>query len=138
MNVTTDLLHILVATIAAMLAGYIWFHPLVFGTRWRELMKEYTGMADEDLKPEPLRQLPKWFFITLINVIVVYLLADRLDIQSRISSLKIAFALWAGFGLTFSSWYVIFARQRQSLWLLNNGAFLFMQAIICFILVMWR
>lgn len=138
MSITTDLLHILAATVAAMLVGYIWYHPLVFGTKWKELMKEYTGMTDEDLKSAPLMQLPKWFFITLINVIVVYLIADRLDIQSRLSALKVAFALWAGFGLTFSSWYVIFARQRQSLWLINNGAFLLMQAIICFILVMLR
>ena len=138
MSITDDLLHILVATVAAMIAGYVWYHPMVFGNRWKELMKEYTGMTDEDLKSEPIRQMPKWFFVTLINVIVVYLIADRLDIQSRLSALKIALALWAGFGLTFSSWPVIFARQRQSLWLINNGAFLLMQAIICFILVMWR
>ncbi|CAN5559275.1 hypothetical protein BH11BAC1_BH11BAC1_27560 [soil metagenome] len=138
MSVTEDFLHILVATAAAMVAGYVWYHPMVFGTHWKELMKEYTGMTDEDLKSEPIRQIPKWFFVTLINSIVVYLIADRLDIQSRLSALKIAFALWAGFGLTFSSWSVIFARQRQSLWMINNGAFLFMQAIICFILVMWR
>ena len=138
MSITTDLLHILVATIAALIAGMIWYHPIVFGDRWKELTKEYTGMTDEDLKPEPMRQIPMWFFVTLINAIVVYLIADRLDIQSRLSALKIAFALWAGFGLTFSSWSVIFSRQRQSLWMLNNGAFLLMQAVICFILVMWR
>jgi len=138
MGITNDLLHILVATIAALVAGIIWYQPFMFGTRWKELVKEYTGMTDEDLKPDPLRQIPMWFFVTLINAIVVYLIADRLDIQSRLSALKIAFALWAGFGLTFSSWSVIFARQRQSLWMLNNGAFLLMQAVICFILVMWR
>ena len=138
MGITNDLLHILVATIAALVAGIIWYQPFMFGNRWKELIKEYTGMNDEDLKPEPLRQIPMWFFVTLINAIVVYLIADRLDIQSRLSALKIALALWAGFGLTFSSWSVIFARQRQSLWMLNNGAFLLMHAVICFILVMWR
>ncbi len=138
MSIGTDLLHIFVATVAAMVTGYLWYHPLIFGNRWKELMKEYTGMVDDDLKQEPLSQAPKWFFVTMINVIVVYLIADRLDIQSRLSALKIAFGLWAGFGLTFSSWNVIFARQRQSLWLINNGAFLLMQAVICFILVMWR
>ncbi len=138
MGVMDDLLHILVATVAALVAGIIWYQPFMFGNRWKELVKEYTGMTDEDLKPEPLRQIPMWFFVTLINAIVVYLIADRLDIQSRLSAIKIALALWAGFGLTFSSWSVIFARQRQSLWLLNNGAFLLMQAVICFILVMWR
>jgi hypothetical protein len=138
MSVANDLLHIFVATVSALIAGMIWYHPLVFGTRWKELMKEYTGMNDDDLKPEPMRQIPMWFFVTLINAIVVYLIADRLDIQSRLSALKIALALWAGFGLTFSSWSVIFARQRQSLWMLNNGAFLLMQAVICFIIVMWR
>jgi hypothetical protein len=138
MSIANDLLHILIATIAALIAGVIWYHPLVFGTRWKELTKEYTGMTDDDLKPEPMRQIPMWFFVTLINAIIVYLIADRLDIQSRLSALKIALALWAGFGLTFSSWSVIFARQRQSLWMLNNGAFLLMQAVICFIIVMWR
>jgi hypothetical protein len=82
-------------------------------------------MTDDDLKPEPMRQIPMWFFVTLINAIVVYLIADRLDIQSRLSALKIAFALWAGFGLTFSSWSVIFARQRQSLWLAEQRRFSF-------------
>ena len=67
MAVAYDLLHILVATVAALIAGYIWYHPLVFGTQWRELVKEYTGMTDDDLKPEPLRQIPMWFFVTLIN-----------------------------------------------------------------------
>lgn len=138
MSIANDLLHILVATVAALIAGYVWYLPFVFGNRWKELVKEYTGMNDEDLKPEPMKQVPMWFFVTLINAIVVYLIADRLDIQSRLSALKIAFALWAGFGLTFSSWSVIFARQRQSLWIINNGAFLLMQAVICFILVMWR
>jgi hypothetical protein len=138
MNLRTDLLHIVVATLAALAAGIFWYQPFVFGARWKELMKEYTGMTDDDLKAEPARQIPMWFFVTLINAIVVYLIADRLDIQSRLSALKIAFGLWAGFGLTFSSWSVIFARQRQSLWLINNGAFLLMQAVICFILVMWR
>ena len=138
MSVASDLLHILVATIAALIAGYIWYSSWFFGNRWKELMKEYTGMTDEDLRPEPMRQVPMWFFVTLINAIIIYLLADRLDIQSRLSALKVALALWAGFGLTFSSWSVIFARQRQSLWLINNGAFLLMQAVMCFILVMWR
>lgn len=138
MSIGTDLLHIFIATVAAMVAGIIWYLPGVFGNRWKELVKEYTGMTDDDLKPEPLKQIPMWFFVILINAIIVYLLADRLDIQSRLSALKVAFALWAGFGLTFSSWSVIFARQRQSLWLINNGAFLMMQAILCFILVMWR
>ena len=138
MSFSTDLLHILFAAFAALVAGYVWYHPLVFGNRWRELVKEYTGMTDDDLKPQPMKQLPMWFFVILINAIVVYLIADRLDIQSRLSALKIAFGLWAGFGLTFSSWSVIFARQRQSLWLINNGAFLLMQGVICFILVMWR
>jgi len=138
MSVKDDLIHILVATVAALLVGIIWYQPFFFGNTWKRLVKEYTGMTDEDLKPEPLRQIPMWFFVTLINAIVVYLITDRLDIQSNLSALKIAFGLWAGFGLTFSSWSVIFARQRQSLWILNNAAFLMMQAVICFILVMWR
>src|SRR6185503_4295472 len=124
MNEGNIFYHILGATLAGLAAGFIWFLPPVFGNRWRELVKEYTGQTDDDLKPEPFKQLIIWFFVTLINAIILYLLIDRLDIQSRLSALKLALGIWAGFGLTFSSWPVIFARQRQSLWLINNGAFL--------------
>ncbi len=137
-KITADLFHIIVATIAALVAGFIWYLPFVFGDRWKELVKEYTSLTDEDLQPEAFKQVTKLFFMILINAIVLYLLIDRLDIQSRLSALKIAFALWAGFGMTFSSWSVIFAKQRQSLWLINNGAYLLMLSVMSFILVTWR
>ena len=138
MDPGTDFLHILVATLAALAAGFIWYLPPVFGNKWRMLVKEYTGMEDDDLKPEIFKLFVKWFFVVLINAIVLFLLIDRLDIQSRLSAIKIAAGLWLGFGLSFSSWPVIFARQRQSLWLINNGAFLFMQIVMAVILVAWR
>lgn len=132
-----NFLHVLLAGIAALVVGVIWYMPPIMGKRWANYVNQYVGIPEGELLApgNPLRQIGSWLLTTLTNALIVAYLFQKAGIDNTTEAIGAALAVWLGVGLTFSSWPVIFARQSAGLWLVNNGAFLLMQLAIAVVLI---
>lgn len=132
-------LAVIVAGIAALLIGFVWYLPPTFGTRWAGFVKRYTGLSDADLMPAniPLT-LGLWFLGFLVNAFALAILVRGMNISSLGDAILLAVIAWAGLGLAISSWPVIHAKQPLGIWLINGAAFLVMQIVMAVILTLWK
>jgi len=131
-------LAVAVAGIAALAVGVIWYLPPTFGTRWGSFVKRYTGLSDDDLMPTNFPStMFFWLLGFLVNAIVLAILIRGMDIGNLWDGILLGAIVWAGLGLTISSWPVIHAKQPAGLWLLNGAAFLLIQIVIVTILILW-
>lgn len=72
-----------------------------------------------------------------LNAAVLAALVRAVGANSAGTDALRGIAVWVGFGVTFSAWPVIFARQPWDLWAVNNGAFLLMQVVMGAIVGAW-
>ncbi|MBI3049906.1 MAG: DUF1761 domain-containing protein [Acidobacteria bacterium] len=129
---------VFVAAVAGLIVGMLWYLPMTFGAHWASLVRRYTGLSDEDLRPDPPRHLSMWFVGAILNAAVLAALARGVGADTAPQGAMLGIAAWIGFGATFSSWPVIFARQPWDLWAVNNGAFLLMQAVMGAVVAAWH
>jgi hypothetical protein len=135
-----NLLAVLAASVAALVVGVVWYLPAVLGRPWANAVSRYTGQSAEALLA-PTNTAPSlglWLLTAFVNAFILALLMRSLGTDTIGEALVLAVAAWAGFGLTFSSWPVLFGRQPSMVWFVNNGAFLLMQIVMAVILVVWR
>jgi uncharacterized membrane protein AbrB (regulator of aidB expression) len=132
----------MVAALAALIVGFIYYLPPVFGLRWGNQVKRYTGLADADLTPTKpsaiLRIMGLWLLTFLANGFVLAWLIRATGTLNVWDSILLAVIVGAGFGLTISSWPVIHARQPPALWLINAVSYLIAQVVMATILTMWK
>ena len=133
-----DWLAVAVAGIAALAVGIVWYLPSTFGTRWASFVKHYTGLSDASLMPSNILLTMFWWLLGfLLNAIVLAILMRGMALSNPWDGILLGVIVWAGLGLTISSWPVIHAKQPPGLWLLNGAAFLMMQVVMAAILVLW-
>ena len=132
-------LAIIVAGLAALIIGFVWYLPPAFGLRWGNLIKSYAHLSDAELNPRnPLPILGAWFVGCCVNAVVLAFLIKEIGVSDPAGGFTLALIVWAGFGVTFSSWPVIFAKQPRGVWVINNGAYLLMQVAMALVLTLWR
>jgi len=131
-------LAVAVAGIAALAVGVVWYLPPTFGTLWGTFVKRYTGLSDADLMPSNIPfTMFLWLLGFLLNAIVLAIVIRGMDISNLWDGILLGAVVWAGLGLTISSWPVIHAKQPPGLWLLNGAAFLLIQVVMVAILMFW-
>jgi hypothetical protein len=136
-------LAVIVAVIAAMVIGFVWYLPPLFGTRWAGLVKGYGRPFGDDpnldpMKPaNPLAPMGVWLIGFLINAFVLALAIKLLAVSSVGGGIAVGVAAWAGFAATLSSWPAAFAKWPWGLWLINNGCYLVIQIVMAVILTLW-
>ena len=107
-----NFLAVLVAAVAALIVGFVYYLPPVMGLRWGNLIKNYAHLTDEDLNPKnPLPILGKWLITAFVNAYVLAGLFAMTGTSALGAGIMLAVIVWLGYGLTFSSWPVIFAKQ---------------------------
>ena len=137
-------LAVIAAGIAAMVVGFIWYLPPLFGTRWAGLVKAYGRPYNDDpnldpMQPvNPLMPMGVWLIGFLINAFVLALAINLLPTNSVGGAIAVGILAWAGFAAPLSSWPAAFARWPWGLWLINNGCYLAIQIIMAVILTLWK
>lgn len=137
-------LSIVVATITALVIGFIWYLPPFFGTRWAGLVKGYgrpftdNPTLDPMQPANPLAPLGSWLVGFLINALVLAIAIKMLSISSVGGAIALGIAAWAGFAAPLSSWPAAFAKWPWGLWLINNGCYLVIQMVMSIILTLWK
>jgi hypothetical protein len=132
------------AAIGALVVGFIWYLPPLFGTRWAALVKSYGKPFAEDPKLDPMKPanpftpMGIWLIGFLINAFVLALAIKLLSISTVGGAIGLAILVWLAFAATLSSWPAAFAKWPWGLWLINNGAYLVMQMVMVIILTLWN
>lgn len=137
-------LAIVIAALAGTVVGFVWYLPPLMGVRWAQAVRSYGApyVADPTIDPmrpaNPAIQVGTWLVAFAVNAWVLAALARGLNVTSATGALSLAFVCWLGFAETLSAWPAIFARWPWRLWLINNAAFLIIQAVMSLIVTLWR
>lgn len=133
-----NLVAVLLAGIAALVVGFVYYLPPLFGTIWATHVKRYSGLSDADLTPANptamLRTMGLWLLTYLANALVLAVLIRATNTASIQEAIVLALITGIGFGLTISSWPVIHARQPAGWWVINAGSYLLAQVVIAVVL----
>ncbi len=113
-TVPINWLAVVVATVASMIVGFIWFHPKVFGTAW---MKE-IGKKPEDLNASPTMYL----WTALAAIITAYGLAiffANMGVDGLLPGLVAGFLAGEAFVATSFASHAIFHGYTYRHWMIT-------------------
>ncbi len=123
-------LAVLVAGIAHMLTGLVWFLPGLFGDDWMKL----TG---KDLKPGS-----QWLFVGALGhlsiALVLAILINLAGATTLMGGIAVGVLIWVGFIVTLEIGELIWEKIPFSLFLLRIGDHLVALSIAGAILAVWR
>jgi hypothetical protein len=133
------LLPVLVAAIATMVVGFLWYSPLLFAKPWMVLM----GYDPED--KSRLEEMRKGvgqsyaisFVASLVSAFVLAKIIEITTVNSALYGMKIGFAVWLGFVTTVQLTGVLFAKQPFKLYAINTGYQLVCYLVMGAILAVW-
>jgi hypothetical protein len=125
-----ELLAILVAAVANMLLGFIWFSPLLFGEPWQKL----SGV-------KKLKSTPATFALAfLYSFVMAYVLASLIEYMGAatlVSGVSVGLMAWVGFIATITMGSVLWENRPAQLYLLNNAYYLLGLSMMGGILAIW-
>ena len=125
-----NLWSVLVAAIATMILGFLWYSPLLFARPWMILM----GYDPNDkAKLEEMRKGAGQtygiaFLCSLASAFVLAKVIDVASVDSVLYGMKYGFAIWLGFVTTVQLTGALFGRQPFRLYLINTG-----YQLVCFL-----
>jgi hypothetical protein len=134
-----NLWSVLVAAIATMVVGFLWYSPLLFARPWMVLM----GYDPEDkTKLEEMRKgagkmYALSFLASLVSALVLAKIILITTVSSALYGMKVGFAVWLGFVTTVQLTSVLFAKQPVKLYLINTGYQLVCYLAMGAILAVW-
>jgi Protein of unknown function (DUF1761) len=135
-----NLLAVLVAALAAMVVGFIWYSPILFAKPW---MRE---MGYDPNDPEKRKEMQKSagpaytasFFASLLTAFMLALFFHWMHIENVSFALVVAFHIWLGFVATVQLTGVLFQRQSLKLFAMNTGYQLASYLAMAAVLAAWR
>jgi len=133
-NFGVNYLAVVVATVVALVIGFIWYSPRVFGNRWMA----YLGTTQAQLgNPGPTGMLVG-VVASLINAWALAVLALNLGGKSVTDGVLLGVLAWLGFMATITAAQISFEKKSWGLWVLNNAHNLLVQVIMAAIVTAWR
>ncbi len=108
---------IVLATVASMAIGTLWYSKLMFGVQWQKLAK----LKAKDMK----KGMPKAMLVMLVMAFVSAFVLQRFlaisNPEDILSAIKVAIWLWLGFVLTYTLGNVVFEKRPLQLAVINLG-----------------
>ena len=133
-NFGVNYLAVVVAAVVALVIGFIWYSPRVFGNRWMA----YLGTTQAQLgNPGPTGMLVG-VVASLINALALAVLALNLGGKSVTDGVLLGVLAWLGFMATITAAQISFEKKSWGLWVLNNAHNLLVQVIMAAIVTAWR
>lgn len=124
MNVEVNYVAILVAGVASMVVGFLWYGPMLFSKAW---MKE-MGKKEEDFKADQ-SQMGKTYGISFIlSLLTAYILSHVMTFSENFygytpitTGLSSAFSMWLGFIMPVQATDWLFGGKSFKLFTINTG-----------------
>lgn len=135
MSLTSTLLNInlwavLVAGVAHMVTGLIWFAPGIFGRQWMELTKQ-------EIKPAR-RWLPAGIIGHLVIALVLAMIVYLANATSIVEGFIVGILIWVGFVVTLEIGELIWEKIPAKLFMIRIGNHFLALGIAGAILAVWR
>ena len=118
-----NLWSVLVAAIATMILGFLWYSPLLFARPWMALMGyDYNDKAKlEEMRKAAAKTYALSFLASLASAFVLAKIIDVASVNSAPYGMKYGFAIWLGFVTTVQLTAALYGRQPFKLYLINTG-----------------
>ncbi len=135
-----NLLAILVAAIATMPIGFLWYSPLLFANPWMREMgidpndKEKIKAMQKSAGPSYLVA----FLASVVSAFVLALFFHEMHVQSLEIGLLVGFHVWLGFVATVQLTGALFMKQSMKLFAINTGFQLVCYLAMSAILAVWQ
>lgn len=132
---------VLVAAVASMIIGFIWYGPL-FGKQWVAL----SGMTPEKIEAAKKTGMSKTYALAFVgSLVMAYVLAHALvfasaylKVEGPQAGLTAGFWNWLGFIAPVTLGSVLWEGKSWKLWLLNNGHYLLALLAMGAVLAVWK
>ena len=130
---------ILVAAIATMVVGFLWYSPLLFAKPW---MREMGYDPNDKAKTQEMQKSagPAYagsFVASLISAFTVALILHAIRADSVHDGLITGFHIWLGFVATVQFTGALFAKQSMKLFAINTSYQLVCYLAMGAILTLW-
>jgi len=114
---------VLVAAVATMVVGFLWYSPLLFARPWMRLMgydpDDKAKLAEMRKGAGKLYGLS--FVASIVAAVVLSKIIDITSINTVLYGMKVGFAVWLGFVVTVQLTGALFGKQPIKLFLINTG-----------------
>ncbi len=117
LDVSVNLVAILVAAVVSMFVGMLWYGPL-FGKQWMKL----ANISMKDMKKMPLTAKQAISLACVTSVLMSYvlgLLVGTLQATTAIEGAQVAFWIWLGFAVPIQAGVFLWEGKPFKLFLLN-------------------
>jgi len=134
---SVSLLAVLVAAIASMIIGSIWYSPLLFGDVWMKLAKL---KFPKEKKAQQSMMLKAYGMGLLISLVTAYVLGHFIlltEATSAAEGAEIGFWIWLGFIATTQLGSVIWEQRSLKLFLIGSSNMLATALVMGVILAVW-
>lgn len=134
--VTVNYLAVLVAALAGMVIGSLWYSPLLFGNTWIKLM----GWKESEMKEKSkgaAGAMVGMFIGTLVTAYVFAHFTEYLALTTVQEGIQIAFWIWLGFVVPVCMSAVLFEGKAWKLFFINVFYYLVSFAAMGAILSVW-
>ena len=130
---------VLVAAIATMVLGFLWYSPLLFARPWMIAMgydPEDKARMDE-LRKSASKSYTLSLVASLVSAFVLAKIVHVTTVNTVLYGMKVGFAVWLGFVTTVQLTAKLFGNQSTKLYLINTGYQLVCYLAMGAILAVW-
>lgn len=131
---------VLVSALATMVAGFLWYSPVLFAKPWTVLMgydpNDKAKMAEMQKSAGPSYAMS--LIASVLSAIVLGKIIAVANVTTALYGMKISLAVWLGFVTTVQLTNALFSRQPFKLYLINTGYQLVCYLAMGAILGGWR
>lgn len=135
-----NLVSVLVAAVATMVLGFLWYSPALFANPWMVLMgydpKDKAKIAEMQKSAGPSYGMS--FIASILSAGVLAKIISIAANPSPLHGVKIGMAVWLGFVTTVQMTNSLFSRQPARLYMINTGYQLVCYLAMGAILGAWR
>ena len=133
------ILPVVVAALATMVIGFVWYSPMLFAKPWTVLMgyDPNDKAKMDEMRKGAGKMYGLAFVASLVTAFVLAKIIDVTTVNTALYGMKVAFAVWLGFVATVQLTGALFGRQPTKLYLINTGYQLVCFLVMGAILAVW-
>jgi uncharacterized protein DUF1761 len=130
---------VVVAALASMVIGFLWYSPLLFALSWMRAMgydpddKAKLGEMQKSAGP----MYAGSFLASLVTAFVLAKIIEITTVNAALYGMKVGFAMWVGFVTTVQFTAFLFERKPFRLYAINTGYQLVCYLAMGAILAVW-
>ena len=124
MDISVNYLSVVLAAVASMVVGFLWYSPVLFAKPWMKLM----GYTSKTMKPDNSTMGKTYIVSFVVSMVTAYVLfhvmvlsANFFQYSALQTGLTSAFFMWLGFVAPVQLTDVLFGKKKMQLFVINTG-----------------